>query len=117
MSVALKVFLVVFTVLFLVKVFSLISQGRLQLKYSLLWMFLSLVLIICALFPGIVSFLKSLLGFELTSNLVFFIGIVGLMGICLSLTVIVSWQSRDIRRLLQEVALMRKELDDRDEGR
>lgn len=114
MSVVLRVVLIVLTVCFLLEVFGLISKGRLQLKYSLLWLFLALVLLICAVFPGVATALAHALGFQLTSNMVFFIGIVGLVGICLSLTVIVSWQARDIRRLLQEVALMRKELDERD---
>jgi hypothetical protein len=43
---------------------------------------------------------------------VFLIAIIALVGICLSLTAIVSWQSRDIRLLIQRVALLEKRLDD-----
>jgi hypothetical protein len=35
---------------------------------------------------------------------------------CLSLSVIVSWQARDIRSLVQQVALLRKELEEHAEG-
>ncbi|MGN8820904.1 DUF2304 domain-containing protein [Atopobiaceae bacterium HCP3S3_A4] len=111
MSAALRVFLLAIAIVFLIEVFRLVSAGKLQLKYSLLWMLLSLILIICAIFPGIVSAFSGLLGFQAPSNFVFLVSVVGLLGICLSLTVIVSWQARDIRQLIQRVTLMQQDLD------
>ena len=73
-------------------------------------MLLSAVLIVCSIFPGIVYFFSDLLGFQAPSNFVYLVSIVGLLGICLSLTVIVSWQARDIRKLIQEVTLMQDNL-------
>lgn len=111
MSIALRILLLAIAMVFLIEVFRLVSDGKLQLKYSLLWMLLSLILIICAIFPGIVSAFSSLLGFQTSSNFVFLVSIVGLLGICLSLTAIVSWQARDIRQLIQRVTLMQEDLD------
>ncbi len=111
MSAALRIFLLAIAIVFLIEVFRLVSAGKLQLKYSLLWMLLSLILIVCAIFPGIVSAFSSLMGFQAPSNFVFLVSIVGLLGICLSLTVIVSWQARDIRQLIQRVTLMQQDLD------
>lgn len=111
MSIALRILLLAIAIVFLIEVFRLVSDGKLQLKYSLLWMLLSLILIICAIFPGIVSAFSSLLGFQTSSNFVFLVSIVGLLGICLSLTAIVSWQARDIRQLIQRVTLMQEDLD------
>ena len=111
MSIALRILLLAIAIVFLIEVFRLVSDGKLQLKYSLLWMLLSLILIICAIFPGIVSAFSSLLGFQTSSNFVFLVSIVGLLGICLSLTAIVSWQARDIRQLIQQVTLMQEDLD------
>lgn len=111
MSIALRILLFAIAIVFLIEVFRLVSDGKLQLKYSLLWMLLSLILIICAIFPGIVSAFSNLLGFQTPSNFVFLVSIVGLLGICLSLTAIVSWQARDIRQLIQRVTLMQEDLD------
>lgn len=111
MTVALRIFLIIIAIAFLVEVFRLVSAGKLQLKYSLLWMLLSVVLIICAIFPGIVYFFSGLLGFQVASNFVYLVSIIGLLGICLSLTVIVSWQARDIRKLIQEVTLMQDDIE------
>jgi hypothetical protein len=37
-----------------------------------------------------------------------------LIGICLSLYVIVSWQAKDIRCLVQQVALLNKRMEDQE---
>lgn len=116
MSAALRIFLLAIAIVFLIEVFRLVSAGKLQLKYSLLWMLLSLILIICAVFPGIVSAFSALLGFQAPSNFVFLVSVVGLLGICLSLTVIVSWQARDIRQLIQRVTLIQEDLDSLTKG-
>jgi hypothetical protein len=110
MTPALRILLIIIALAFLIEVFRLVSAGKLQLKYSLLWMLLSAVLIVCSIFPGIVYFFSDLLGFQAPSNFVYLVSIVGLLGICLSLTVIVSWQARDIRKLIQEVTLMQDNL-------
>jgi len=111
-SITLRVVLIVFALVFFFEIIKLVSRGKLQLKYSLLWMALSLVLLLCAIFPDLVGFFSGSLGIEAPSNLVFLIAIVALVGICLSLTAIVSWQSRDIRLLIRHVALLEKRLDD-----
>lgn len=110
----LRAVLVLFSVLFVVEVLRLVSRGRLRLKYSLLWMALGLVLFVCAIFPGLVGMVSHALGFGLSSNFVFFVALAGLLGISLSLTVIVSRQADSIRTLVQQVALLKKQLAERD---
>jgi hypothetical protein len=116
MTMMLRVVLMVFSATFFVAVIRMVARDRLQLKYSLLWLLMSVLLMLSALFPNIVSGLAHALGFELTSNFVFMAGFVFLVVTCLSLSVIVSWQARDIRSLVQQVALLRKELEEHAEG-
>ncbi|MDD2588022.1 MAG: DUF2304 domain-containing protein [Atopobiaceae bacterium] len=111
MTSVLRVLLLIFAVCFLLAIIRLVKNGRLQLKYSLLWMFLAGVLVICAVFPGLVGACANALGVGLASNFVFLVGLILLMGITLSLTVIVSWQARDIRSLVQRLALLEKRID------
>jgi hypothetical protein len=110
MRLPLRLALIAFSVLFLIAVLHLVRKGRLQVKYSLLWLFSALVLFICAVFPHIVTVFSSILGILTPSNFVFLVGLSLLILICLSLTVIVSWQSRDIRALVQEIALLKHDL-------
>lgn len=109
MSAQIRIALVVLAALLLTCIIELVFRRRLQLKYSLMWLVFGLLLIVVALFPGIVTGLAGLLGFLAPSNLVLFAAVFCLLLICLSLTVIVSWQSRDIRSLIQRVALLEKD--------
>lgn len=112
MSTALHLVFVAFSVLFLIAVLRLVSRGKLLLKYSLLWLALGVVALIVSIFPGVAGAISHALGFGLTSNFVFFVALALLAAICMTLTVIVSWQSRDIRSLVQQMALLKKELED-----
>ncbi len=112
MSAVLHIVLVASAVLFLLVVLRLVSQGKLLLKYSLLWLVLGVVALIIALFPSVAGSLSHTLGFGLTSNFVFFVVLALLGVICMALTVIVSWQARDIRSLVQQMALLKKELQE-----
>ena len=112
MSVVLRIIAVVLSIVFLTAVITLVSQKKLQLKYSLMWLLMGVVLLASALFPNLVSFFAHIAGVELTSNFVFIIGIVFLVGVCLLLTYIASWQSHDIRQLIQRVALLEKRICD-----
>ena len=107
-----QITLAILSILFTVFVVILISRGRLQLKYSLLWLLLCLVMIVVSIWPAPVYRLSSLLGFITPSNFMIVVGMLLMLAILLSLTVIVSWQSGYIRSLVQEVALLKKNLED-----
>lgn len=101
----------IFCLLLMAYVIRLVVKKRLRLKYSLLWLALSLVALLCAIFPEPLFALAHLLGFVVPSNMVFFLAIFFLLVLCLSLTVIVSWQARDIRQLIQEIAVINNQLE------
>ncbi len=110
MNSTLRILLLAFSVLFLISVVRLIARGRVQLKYSLLWLLLGFVLLICALLPKLVVVCAHRVGIETPVNFVFLMGLIMLMGICVSLTIIVSWQAHDIRSLIQRIALLEKQV-------
>lgn len=51
-------------------VLRLVLKDSLQLKYSLLWIVLALVLLVCGLFPQPLYFISSLFGFQTPANFV-----------------------------------------------
>lgn len=112
MSLQLRVFVLVFSVVFLASIVRLVMRKRLLLKYALLWMLIGVLLIFCAVFPHVVSRASHAVGIAMPSNFVFFVGLACLGGIALSLSVIVSRQANQIRRLLQSTALLEKRLRD-----
>lgn len=110
MSLTLRILMIAFCLIFLFVVLRLVAKGKLQLKYSLLWVVLTLTLLICSIFPQIVVFLSDLFGFDKPSNFIFVVGFFLLMTLVLSLSIIVSWQSQYIRSLVQTVALLKKDI-------
>ena len=71
MDSVIQIFISVMCIALFVYVVYLVARERLLLKYSLLWLLLSIVILICALFPGPLYSLASGLGFVLTSNFCF----------------------------------------------
>ena len=87
-----------------------VNRRVLQLKYSLIWLLISLCLVAAALFPKIAFAVTALVGIETPSNLIFFLAIIALLGICFSLTVIVSRQGARVKRLIQILSIEHNEL-------
>lgn len=109
MILATQIFVAVLSLAFIIFIVVLVSRSRLMLKYSLLWLALSTIVLICAIFPQPLFALSTLLGFQTSSNFIFLMGIFFLLAIMLSLSVIVSKQAARIKTLVQEVALLKNE--------
>lgn len=111
-----RVILLVGILLYVLLIIYLMRKGRMSLKYSLMWFLTGLVLLICAIFPGLIGAVTSLLGIYSDANGVFFVGVCFILLIILSLTSIVSGLSDRIRTLVQTQAMLEKrvrELEDK----
>lgn len=97
--------------LFAMAILNLVRQNKLTMKYALLWLGLSLLTIIALIWPGLLNALSSLLGFVSMSNMLFLIAIFVLILICVSLSVIVSNQTKKIILLIQEVSLLKSKYE------
>ncbi len=93
---------------FLLVVVVLLKHKKLYLKYALLWMLTGLVMLLLALFPGILGSVFELLRIQVYSNGIFAILLFFFLVILMSLTSIVSVQNSKIRRLVQESAILEK---------
>lgn len=82
-----------------------VNRKKMCIQYSLIWILLSAILLIIAVFPGIVFFLCDLLEIQTPSNLIYLAGILALFLIAFSQTVIISKQSERIQFLIQTISL------------
>ena len=69
-------------------------------------------MLIVSIFPGILSFISKILGFQVASNALFALILGFTLLILLSLTSIVSKQSQKIKTLIQINALLEKRISD-----
>lgn len=113
MSDLLRLLLGALFVAFLFCVIKLVSKDKLLLKYSLLWILLCVVILVCDLFPQAMYWASDLLGFVSPSNFIFLVAIALLLAISLSLSVAASRAILANKNLAQRIALLEKELEER----
>jgi len=108
MSMKLTIFLIIGVVFYLGVITYLIKKQLLNMKYTLLWLFSGLVMLLVALVPQISVFVADIMGVATPANAVFVIEGLFALFIILSLTSIVSTQMLRIRRLTQTQAILEK---------
>lgn len=90
-------------------------RGGMVSKYGLLWMATSAVMLVMAAAPDVVDTVGSWLGVEYTPSLVF----MAALGFVLIVLVQYSWElsrvEQRVQVLMEEVALLRRELEDQRE--
>lgn len=97
--------------LFLAWVVRLIRRQRLSVRDSLVWLVTTLLAILVTLFPGILVAGSRLLGVHVPANAFFAVGMLYLAVNVLVTTLALSDSAARTRRLTQECALLRAELD------
>lgn len=96
--------LVIFLILYFVK------KELIKVKYAIIWLLLFGLLLIFLIVPKVLNFLTTLLGFEVSSNMIFSLILAVLVIINISLTGIVSSQDKKIRGLIQEISIMKNNI-------
>lgn len=111
MSNSLRILLIVVAIILMFLILKLISKNKLPVKYSLFWLCACIVIFLVGAFPNFIAIFTGLIGFQTTSNLVTGIIIGLLLIITLLLTIIISDLKRRITLLIQEVSILKKELN------
>lgn len=97
--------------LFLAWVLRLIRTHRLSLRDSLVWLLSTLAAILVTAFPSLLQRVATLVGIQVPANALFGAGLLYLALNVLAVTLGASASSERVRRLAQECALLRAELD------
>ena len=92
-------------------VLHLVRAQRLTLRDSLLWLLSTGVVLVFAIFPQLLRSLARAIAVQVPSNALFALAILYLTLNVLSLTIALSSASSRTRRLAQECALLRAELE------
>jgi hypothetical protein len=106
-----RVFATAVLLIFLGWVMSLVRHHRLSLRDSLLWLVSTLVALVVAVFPQLLVWMARALQIEVPANALFTLTFLYVLVNLLSITLAVSNGSARVRRLTQECALLRAELD------
>ncbi|MEK6278351.1 MAG: DUF2304 domain-containing protein [Actinomycetota bacterium] len=94
-------------VAFMAMILELIRRHRLQERYSVIWFLAGAVMLLGAIFPGLLTVLANAMGVRDVTIALFSLILLVLLGLALNFSVIVSRQAEQITRLAQEQALER----------
>lgn len=112
MSVNLTIAVAIIFVLMMFAIVNKVRKGKLQLEYSVFWIVSGIVLIIILLIPNCISNITNLLGFEVASNMIFFITIVMAFYLILQLMTELSKETKRNVSLIQEISILKKKISD-----
>lgn len=115
LSFKLRIFLGIAIVIYFIIVLLLLKQKKLTLKYTLLWLVAGFFMGILVLFPMLLRNMMGLLGVASEMNGLFTVALGFIICILMAITSIVSNQTRKIRHLTQDIALLEKKLRDQEE--
>ena len=93
-------------------VLELIRRGRLKERYSLLWLFSGVVLLVLSLSRSLLEYFSRMIGIYYPPSLLFLIAFVFLLLITLHFSAVISGLSEKNKRLTQEIALLRQALEE-----
>ena len=111
MDLKLRIILLIFSSLGLILLTNLVKRYRLELKYALLWISITILFVVLAIFPTIIDFTADIMGIKTPVNALYLLGIISLLMISFSLTISLSRTSNRIKYLTQELGLVRQKMD------
>ncbi len=108
----LNVALILVALTLIIVVFYAFDKEKMPLKYALVWLFPSVMILFFALIPNSLFKVADLVGFQTVSNLMTGILFVMMFFVCISLTIIVSSQTRKITQLIQEISILKSKINE-----
>jgi hypothetical protein len=112
-----RIGVIAIAVLMFLVVVELVRRRRLMERYALLWLGAALVLVVMAVWKGLLTTVSADLGIHYPPSTLFAIGFGFVVVLVLSFSLVVSRLSEQNKRLAQHVALLTRRLDDLEQER
>lgn len=106
MTNTLRLILAIAMVIYFAILIFFVRRREINLKYTLLWLFVGVALSILVLFPGLLTVIARLLGFQTEMNALFSAVCFAIILLEVSLTAIVSRLNEKLIRVIQQTALL-----------
>lgn len=108
MTLQFQAYMIFGAVVLLLIIFAFLKRGLMTVKYSLLWLLLSVSLVVVAVCPYIVYVIDDIMGVEIPVHLIFFLMFCFVLVVLLSLSIAISQLAEKNKRLTQTCALLEK---------
>lgn len=112
MSFRLQIVVIVAMALTLIYLIRQIFRKKLDIKYGIIWLGMSILIMVFAIWPNLLGKMSDLMGIASPVNMLFFIGLVLQMAAIYVLSRNVGVLLDKVRRMSQEIAILNKKLND-----
>ena len=112
MNIRIQIIVAVLLVIALIIIVNMIRKKKLELRYALAWLGVGIGIIILDVFPGCIAAISEVMGIADPVNMLFFVGFCFALCIIFGLTSAVSRMSVRIKEMAQEMAILRKEMEE-----
>ncbi|MCW2917557.1 MAG: hypothetical protein JWN52_5625 [Actinomycetia bacterium] len=96
----------------LAAIFEMLRRRRLREKYAVFWVLLALVIVVIAVFPGVLVWAAHVTGVVVPANLLFFVASLVLISVNVQLSSEITRLEDKSRTLAEDLALQRLQLED-----
>ena len=110
MNATLRITMLIAVVLYFIGIITLLRRKMLSLRYSLLWLFAGILMLLTVLFPAVPEAVFHALGIVELTNGLFALVLFFMLLIMVSFTVIVSGLNERIRQLCVQCAMYEKRI-------
>lgn len=111
MNIKLQVFFLIILIFFALILFRCLKRKKLNLKYSLVWLFSLISLFVLVLCPPMVDIIGGIVGIAAPASTTFVFCGIFMMVIIFTLTVIVSELTDKVYTLTQQLALLQNKIE------
>lgn len=101
---------IIFSIVFIIIIIKLVKQDKLDEKYSILWIFAGIVILIVSIFPSIIAFFARITNVYYPPALMFLLAIIVLGTCVIHMSTVVTKQNEMIIRLNQELGILKSEV-------
>lgn len=111
MNTILQIIMIVSSLLFLCYIIIMLRNKKIELKYTLIWLFAGISFLAIAVFPGLLRYLSALLHIVEPVNTLFLFIIFFALLIIFTLTIALSRNANRVKTLTQEIGILKMELE------
>ncbi len=101
---------IIFAIIFIIFILNLVRKNKLDEKYSILWLFFSVIIIGVSIYPGILEQISKLFDVYYPPALLLLFAIIILGAYIVHIILIITNQNKMIIKLTQEIALLKEEI-------
>lgn len=94
-------------------VVNLVRRRKLKTEYSLIWLTVSVTFIVFSFWRNGIDWLASLFGIAYAPSVLFIILLIGIILLLIEFSIIISQQAERIKVLVQELALLKQDLEEK----